>query len=254
MKFEYSGDEGFITLSDGTQLSLASREAFSIISQAWLRSGWDTKYVYGFSWMGRPIIQLPEDLIRIQEVIYQVQPDVIIETGVAHGGSLVFYATLLNAIGKGKVVGVDIEIREHNRVEIENHRLSKLISLVEADSVSETALSFISESVDKEDSVMVILDSNHTKEHVLAELNAYSKFVTENSYLVVCDGIMASLPGAPRTLPDWDSNNPLTAMEEFLSRNRNFKQEEPDRDFNEGFISERVTYWPNAYLRRLPSS
>lgn len=250
MKFEYSGDEGFITLSDGTQLSLASREAFSIISQAWLRSGWDTKYVYGFSWMGRPIIQLPEDLIRIQEVIYQVEPDVIIETGVAHGGSLVFYATLLNAIGKGKVVGVDIEIRDHNRVEIENHALSRLITLIEEDSVSDNALSDVAENISEEDTVMVILDSSHTKEHVLAELNSYSKFVTENSFLVVCDGIMANLSGAPRTLPEWEWDNPLSAIKEFLPENGNFKLEEPVPQFNEGEVVERVTYWPNAYLRK----
>lgn len=253
MRFEYLEDKNCLRLDNGTEVSFGSPEAFSLISKAWLRVGWDTKYVYGFSWMGRPIIQLPEDLIRVQEVIYQIQPDVIIETGVAHGGSLVFYATLLNAIGKGKVVGVDVEIRNHNRVEIEKHKLSKLITLIEADSVSDKALSDVAKNISEKDTVMVILDSNHTKEHVLAELNAYSRFVTQNSYVVVCDGIMASLPGAPRTLPGWDSNNPLTAMEEFLSQNKNFKQEEPDRDFNEGEISERVTYWPNAYLRRLPS-
>src|SRR4030095_12011976 len=105
-----------------------------------LRSGWDTKYVYGFTWLGRPIIQLPEDLIRVQEVIYRVKPDVVIETGVAHGGSLVFYASLLTAMGRGRVIGVDIEIRPHNRAALEAHPLMSRITLIEANSITpETA-------------------------------------------------------------------------------------------------------------------
>ena len=115
--------------------SLADPEAFELISQAWLRAGWDTD-VYGFSWMGRPIIQLPEDMMRIQELIYELQPDVIVETGVAHGGSLIFYAGLCTAMGKGRVIGIDIEIRPHNREAIETHRLSPMITLVEGSSVA----------------------------------------------------------------------------------------------------------------------
>ncbi len=114
---------------------LDSPEAFRLISKAWVRCGWDTKYVYSFSWMGRPVIQLPEDMLRIQEVIYEVKPDVIVETGVAHGGSLIFYASLFKAMGKGRVIGIDIEIRPHNRSAIEAHEMKPLISLIEGSSV-----------------------------------------------------------------------------------------------------------------------
>ena len=110
-------------------------EAFALISQAWLRCGWDNKYVYSFSWLGRPIIQLPEDMVRIQEVIYAVQPDLIIETGIAHGGSLIFYASLCKAMEKGSVVGIDIEIRPHNRKAIETHPLFPFITLIEGSSI-----------------------------------------------------------------------------------------------------------------------
>ena len=115
MKFQFDDSNSSITLDDGTRFSLDDPKAFAIISEAWLRSGWDTKYVYGFSWLGRPIIQLPEDMFRLQEVIYAIKPDVIVETGVAHGGSLIFYASLCTAIGKGRIIGIDIEIRPHNR-------------------------------------------------------------------------------------------------------------------------------------------
>ena len=107
IKFEYDESLGVLRYDD-RDISLSDPEAFELISQAWLRSGWDAKYVYGFSWLGRPVIQLPEDMLRIQEVIYDIQPDVIVETGVAHGGSLIFYASLCTAIGKGRVIGVDI--------------------------------------------------------------------------------------------------------------------------------------------------
>ena len=127
--FSFDASNRSIVLSDGTRYSIDDPRAFSILSDAWLNAGWDTKYVYGFSWLGRPIIQLPEDILRIQEVIYDIKPDVIVETGVAHGGSLIFYASLCTAIGKGRVIGVDIEIRPHNRIAIEEHRLRHLISL-----------------------------------------------------------------------------------------------------------------------------
>ena len=109
--FKFDADSSEIITNKGEKVSISDPKAFKLISDIWLRSGWDTKYVYGFTWLGRPIIQLPEDLIRIQELIFQIKPDVIIETGVAHGGSLVFYASIFNALGKGRVIGVDIEIR-----------------------------------------------------------------------------------------------------------------------------------------------
>ncbi|WP_413295488.1 cephalosporin hydroxylase family protein [Synechococcus sp. MIT S9452] len=249
LSFSFDGDASIIRCND-EELSLSDPRAFQILSDAWLRSGWDTKYVYGFSWLGRPIIQLPEDMIRIQEVIYDLQPDVIIETGVAHGGSLIFYASLCTAIGKGRVVGIDIEIRNHNRLAIEEHRLSPLIKLIEGSSVDENIFSQVKSMVSASDKVLVLLDSNHTKSHVLAELNLYSQLVTSGSYIVACDGIMKQVTGAPRTNKDWEWDNPLSAIADFLETNPSFKLEEPFRPFNEGSIAERVTYWPNAYLRK----
>src|SRR5262249_37658305 len=153
--------------------NLGTAEAFAIVSRAWLRAGWDSKYVYGFTWLGRPIIQLPEDLLRIQEVIFTVQPDVIIETGVAHGGSLVFYASLCKALGRGRVIGIDVEIRPHNRAAIEAHSLSDWITLVEGSSVDPDVVARVYDLIGPDESALVLLDSCHAKTHVLAELEAY---------------------------------------------------------------------------------
>lgn len=232
------------------EFSLGSAEAFDIISEVWLRSGWDTKYVYSFAWLGRPIIQLPEDMIRIQEVIFNIKPDVIIETGVAHGGSLIYYAGLCKAMEKGRVVGIDIEIRPHNRKAIEEHFLYPFITLVEGSSIDESVVSRVKALVKPGETVLVLLDSNHTYAHVLAELEAYAPMVTPGSYIVATDGIMEYVVGAPRTQPDWITNNPKKAAEDFVKQHKNFVIEEPAFPFNEGVIQKRVTYWPSAYIKR----
>jgi cephalosporin hydroxylase len=230
---------------------LASPEAFEAVSAAWLRCGWDVKYVYGFTWMGRPVIQLPEDMIRIQEVIWRIRPDVIVETGVAHGGSLVFYASLFEAMGHGRVIGVDIDIREHNRIAIEAHPLSHRIELIQGSSTSPCTVSAVRRRVTPDESVLVVLDSDHSRAHVEAELDHYAPMVSPGSYIVACDGIMAQLAGAPRTAPDWTWNNPTAAVEAFLARNPNFVLDEPGFPFNEGVVRRRVTYWPKAFVRRV---
>jgi len=231
---------------------MASPEAFSIISKAWLRCGWDTKYVYSFTWMGRPVIQLPEDLVRIQEVIFRVKPDVIIETGIAHGGSLVYYASLCKAMGSGRVIGVDIEIRSHNRKAIEDHELYKYITLIEGSSIDPDIVKRVKSLVKPGEKVLVMLDSNHTKSHVSGELNAYSGLVSSDSYIVAADGIMADLAGAPRSSDDWSWNNPRSAAEEFARQNPEFiLEEQPPVPFNEGIVTKNVTYWPKAWLRRI---
>jgi cephalosporin hydroxylase len=231
--------------------ALATPEAFNILSRAWLRAGWDNKYVYSFTWQGRPVVQLPEDLLRLQEVIYAVRPDVIIETGVAHGGSLVFYATLCQAMGHGRVIGIDIHIRPANRAAIEQHRLASLITLVEGSSVDPDIITNVRALVRPGESAMVLLDSCHAKDHVQAELEAYAPLVGVGSYLVAMDGIMQEFAGAPRTQPDWTWNNPLQAAREFARRHGEFVIEEPAFLFNEGSVKERVTYWPSAFLRRV---
>lgn len=240
-----------IVIKDDIQYPLGTPEAFSIISDAWLRCGWDNKYVYSFAWMGRPIIQLPDDLIRIQEVIFRIQPDLIIETGVAHGGSLVYYATLCKVLGKGKVVGIDIEIRAHNRKAIEEHFLFPYITLIEGNSVDTHVVNQVKNLIPPQAKVLAMLDSNHTKDHVLHELRAYGEMISVGSYIVAADGIMEQLVGASRSNADWASNNPKKAAEQFVKENKNFIIEEPGFPFNEGVIQKRVTYWPNAFIKRI---
>jgi cephalosporin hydroxylase len=238
--------------SDGTtkELPLYSAEAFSALSAAWVKVGWGVKYTYGFAWMGRPMIQLPDDMIRIQEVIYRIKPDVLIETGVAHGGSLVFYASLFKAMGKGRVVGVDIEIRPHNRKAIEEHELKPLITLVEGSSVDPKIVELVRGLVKPGETVLVVLDSDHSKAHVAGELAAYAPLVTTGSYIVATDGVMQFLDDVPRGQPHWTHDNPTAAAAEFAAAHPEFVLEEPPFPFNEGMITERVTHWPGAYLRR----
>ena len=170
-------EQGWVSEDGGdgeVRHALGSADGFALVSKAWLRAGWDAKYVYSFTWMGRPVIQLPEDMLRIQEVIYADRPTLIIETGVAHGGSLIFYASLFKAMGiPGRVVGIDIEIRPHNRRAIESHELFPYITLLEGSSVAPEIVDQVRALVGAEDRVMVILDSNHSKTHVQAELDAY---------------------------------------------------------------------------------
>lgn len=248
----FEDNEVIVENEDGQSVySLESPEAFRAISHAWLRAGWDTKHVYTFTWLGRPIIQLPEDMMRLQEVIHTVKPDVIIETGVAHGGSLVFYASLCKSMEKGRVVGIDIEIRPHNRKAIEAHFLSSMITLIEGSSIALETIEQARAHVKEGETVMIMLDSNHTKEHVLAELNAYAPLVSKGSYMVAMDGIMEQMAGAPRTNADWVWNNPKAAALEFVSTHPDFAIEEPPFIFNEGLVSERVTYWPGGFIKRL---
>lgn len=249
LRFTFDAAEGSIAFA-GRTLPLADPKAMEIVSNAWLRVGWDQKYVYGFSWMGRPTIQLPEDLIRLQELVWSQKPDVIIETGVAHGGTTVFLASVLETLGAGLVIGVDVEIRPHNREELEKHPLFHRISLVEGDSTDSSTLEAVRKLVPVDARVMVILDSDHSRAHVRRELDLYGSLVQPDGLLLVCDGIMAGLVGAPRSEPDWSVNNPLSAVKDFLSENPDFELVEPTWPFNESLSSHRVTYWPSGTLRR----
>jgi cephalosporin hydroxylase len=232
-------------------LPLYSPEAFEVLSRWWVEVGWTQKYTYSFSWLGRPVVQLPEDLIRVQEVIHRVRPDVIVETGVAHGGSLVFYATLCKALGHGRVIGIDVEIRPHNRAAIAAHPLAGLITLVEGDSAAEETVRRVRGLARPGENALVLLDSCHTRAHVLAELRAYAPLVGKGSYLVAADGLMEEIAGAPRTRPEWAWDNPCQAVLAFAREHPEFALEEPAFPFNEGAVRRRVTHWPSAYLRRV---
>jgi cephalosporin hydroxylase len=232
-------------------MPLYSDSAFDLLSREWLRVGWNQRHSYNFSWMGRPVIQLPEDLIRIQEVIHRVQPDVIVETGVAHGGSLIFYATLCEAMHRGRIIGIDIEIRPANRAAIEGHPLAHRIDLLEGSSTDPSTLAAVRSRIRPGDTVLVLLDSDHSHAHVTAELALYAPLVTPGSYLVATDGIMGDLHDVPRGRPEWVTDNPTVAASEFAAQHPEFVLEQPAWPFRESTLSRNLTYWPGAYLRRV---
>lgn len=232
------------------EYDLYSRQAFEIISDQWLKVGWDQKYPYTFTWLGRPIIQLPEDIIRIQEVIFSVKPDVIIETGVAHGGSLILYASLCKAMNSGRVIGIDIEIRPHNKKAIIEHPLNTFITIIEGSSIDPDIVKSARNLIKPHEKVLVILDSCHTKDHVSQELEHYSGLVSPGSYIVATDGSMKDLYDVPRGKPEWIHNNPYAAAIEFSRKHKEFRLEQPPWLFNESNLTKNITHWPCAFLRR----
>jgi cephalosporin hydroxylase len=232
------------------------------LAHDWVFHSMQQKYLYNFDWMGRPIIQYPEDMVAIQELIWKVKPTLVIETGIAHGGSLVLSASMLalldycDAVQSGatldpsksrrKVVGIDIDIRSHNRTAIEAHPLGGLISMVEGSSVETRVIDEVHRLAAGHQSVMVFMDSNHTHEHVLGELNAYANLVTKGSYCVVFDTFVEDMP--PKYFPDrpWDKgNSPKTAVHEYLKSHAEF---EIDKTIDHKLL---ISVAPDGYLRRI---
>lgn len=211
-----------------------SNQKLKSAAQDFIQESHSAKYSYNFTWLGRPIIQYPEDILAVQEIIWKCKPDIIIETGVAHGGSLILSSSLLSLLdikdgilpseSKKSVIGIDIDIRDHNRIEIENHYLSSKINLIEGSSIDESIVDKVDKLIWPGAKVMVFLDSNHSHEHVLRELELYSRFVSQDSYLVVFDTVVEELPkGSQRDRP-WDvGNNPMTALKEWLPLNSEFQ-------------------------------
>lgn len=227
---------------------LQERNDLSNLGLRFLNDTTPVKYSYNFTWMGRPIIAYPQDMIAMQEIIWSLQPDLIIETGIAHGGSLVYYASLLELIGKdGLVLGIDIEIRKHNRDLIEKHPMIKRIQMIEGSSVSKETIAQVAKIVSAKKMVMVCLDSNHTHKHVLEELRLYSPFVSIKSYCVVFDTIIEDLPANH----DWGGrpwhkgNNPKTAVREFLKTHDEF---EIDKRIQNKLL---ITVAPDGYLKKV---
>lgn len=214
-------------------------------SLTWLSNASVHKYSYNFSWMGRPIIQFPQDMIAMQEIIWSVKPQLIIETGIAHGGSLIFYASMLELLGAdGIVLGLDIDIRQHNRVEIEKHPMVKRIKMIQGSSISRVVVSQVYELAKGKAPVLVILDSMHTHAHVLEELEAYSPLVTKDSYLVVFDTVVEDMPDNFFQGRPWGKgNNPKTAVWEFLKSNDRF---EVDKEIENKLL---ITVAPDGYLK-----
>ncbi|MFC5469728.1 cephalosporin hydroxylase family protein [Cohnella suwonensis] len=224
--------------------NMSNRKELKDISNRWIESTTPFKYTYNFSWMGRPIIQFPQDIIAMQEIIWDIKPDLIVETGVAHGGSIIFYASMLELIGHGNVIGIDIDIREHNRIEIEKHPMFKRIQLIEGSSTDETLFHEITESAMGAGKVLVVLDSNHTHDHVLRELELYSTLVNSGSYLVVMDTVVDDMPSELHKERPWNRNsNPKTAVQSFLRSNDRFVI---DETIHNKLL---ITVAPDGYLK-----
>ncbi len=229
-----------IANNGGNELLRKAAKEFNIQSNC-------NQYSYNFSWLGRPIIQYPQDMIAMQEIIWKLKPDLIIETGIAHGGSLVYYASMLELIGKGEVLGIDIDIREHNRKEIEKHPMFKRIKMLEGSAISSDILTQVKKLVSARKTILVSLDSNHTHEHVLHELELYSPLVSLNSYIVVFDTIIEDLPNGyfSQKRPWGIGNNPKTAVHEFLKYNDRF---EIDSSIDNKLL---ISVAPEGYLKRI---
>ena len=191
----------------------------------WINAVAPHKYTYNFTWLGRPVIQFPQDLSALQEIIWSTRPDLIIETGIAHGGSLIFHASILHLLGnEGRVLGVDIDIRDHNRAEIETHPLFERIDMIQGSSIEDDIAERVAETASEAGQVMVVLDSNHTHAHVLRELELYAPLVTRDCYLVVCDTLIEDMPDDSFPDRSWGKgDNPRTALNAFLETTDRFE-------------------------------
>jgi cephalosporin hydroxylase len=226
-------------------------DEIALATRAWMDRVNPRKYSYHFEWMGRPVIQYPQDILAVQEIIWSVKPDLIIETGIAHGGSLIFSASMLelNAISGGpqdaEVLGIDIDIRAHNRAAIDAHPMIRRIAMIEGSSVAPEVISQVKAKAAGKRSVLVLLDSNHTHDHVLAELEAYANLVTIGSYCVVFDTVIEDLPNdAFQDRPWGKGNNAKTAVRDFLRRHPEF---EIDKSIQHKLL---ITVAPDGYLKR----
>ena len=242
--------------------NLSSDQNLKSLSLQWMIDSAKHKWSYNFKWMGRPAIQFPNDTWAMQEIIWKYRPDLIIETGIAHGGSLIYYASMLalldlvDCLEKGvslepsetrrKVLGLDIDIRSHNRREIEKHPLSIYISMIEGSSTAETTIVKVHNFAKNFKRVLVCLDSNHTCEHVLKELNAYSPLITEGGYCVVFDTVLDGAPAEASVGRPWGpGNSPQTAIDEFLKVNGNFAI---DYAISDKLL---ITVAPGGFLKRV---
>lgn len=216
------------------------------LSRIWLREITPHKYAYNFKWMGRPIIQFPQDMLAMQEIVWAARPDLIIETGVAHGGSVLYYASLLELMGHGEVVGIDIDIRAHNRTAIEAHPMCRRVRLIQGSSVDPEVVAQV-HALAKGKRVIVVLDSNHTHEHVLAELRAYAPLVCSGGYCIVMDTVLEDMPEhlISEDRPWGVGDNPKTAVHEYLKEDKSFAI---DKALEAKLL---ITVAPDGYLRRL---
>ena len=216
------------------------------ITRRWFNKSFNHEYSYHFTWLGRPIIQYPQDMIGLQELIWNIKPDLIIETGIARGGSLIFSASILEMIGKGRVIGIDIDIRKQNKNEIKKHKLFKRITMLEGSSLDEKIVKQVYNLARNKKKILLLLDSFHTHDHVLQELELYSKLVRKNNYILVFDTIIEDLPSNTFQNRPWSKgNNPKTAVREFLRLNKEFAL---DKTLEEKLL---ITSCPEGLIKRI---
>ena len=214
------------------------------LSRTWFDNAFKYEYSFHFTWLGRPIIQFPQDIIAMQELIWKIKPELIIETGIAHGGSIIFSASILELIGKGKVLGIDIDIRKHNRVEIEKHPMYKRITMIAGSSTNKNIAKKVFQHAKGKKRVLVFLDSYHTQEHVLKELQLYSRLVKKGSYIIVFDTVVEDMPEDSFQNRPWGkNNNPKTAVIKFLKANKRFKI---DKEIEKKLL---ITSSPDGFLK-----
>ncbi len=226
-------------------IKLMSKDSkLKLLSRKWFDKAFSYEYSFHFSWLGRPIIQFPQDMIAIQEIVWRTKPDLIIETGIARGGSLIFYASILELIGKGRVLGIDIDIRKHNKKAIENHFLFKRITMIEGSSLDKKVAEKVYRFARGKRKVLLLLDSFHTHDHVLKELELYSPLVKKNNYVVVFDTVVEDMPTSSSAERPWGKgNNPKTAVKQFLKNNKRFKV---DKEIEKKLL---ITSCPDGFLK-----
>ncbi|WP_019882514.1 MULTISPECIES: cephalosporin hydroxylase family protein [unclassified Methylophilus] len=241
---------------------LSNDNAFKELSRNWVEQSMRKSYVYNFSWMGRPVIQYPQDMMAMQELVWEVKPDLIIETGIAHGGSLIMNASYLAMLDycdslesgipldpkapKRRVLGLDIDIREHNKKAIEAHPMSHRIDMIQGSSIDASTIEQVKSYSKNYQRILVCLDSNHTHDHVLAELNAYASLVSIGSYCVVFDTFVEDVPKDVFTNRPWEpGNNPKTAVWDFLDKNQNFSIDKTIQN------KLQITVAPDGFLKRI---
>ena len=254
MKLVVDTDARILTVEDGESSThdLYSRSSFEQISRHWVRIGWSLRYYAGFTWMGLPVLQLPDDLVRFQEVFWEVRPSLVIETGVFQGGSLLFHASLCKVMGAGRVVGVDIRVPSGLREAVSGHVLGSHITLIEGDSASPEVAAEIERLREPGETTLVLLDSDHSRAHVRRELEAYAPLVTPGSYLIVADTIMPDLADVPGGKASWAEDNPAAALEDFLAVHAEFERAPSVSRTGVENLPAAVTYWPGGWLRRRP--
>lgn len=257
-----SDHDQFVARGAEVARSMASDPNVKALTQSWMEEVTKYDYSYHFQWMGRPVIQFPQDLVALQEIIWKVKPDLIIETGIARGGSLVFSASMLalldlseatksrglaeQSMPRRKVIGIEVDLRKHNREALEHHELAPWIEIIEGSSIDPDIVKEVLQHATNAQTVLVMLDSNHTHNHVIQELDAYSKMVSPGSYIIVFDSIVEDMPEDFYPDRPWGpGNSPKSAIREFLGRNGGF---ESDSSIEEKLL---ITVCSGGFLRRI---